>query len=165
VTLKRPPAFDRIDVSVLAALQRDGRSTIQKLAETVGLSPRACLERVRRLEASGIISGYRAEIEIDQLSRPVTVFAEIVLEKHANHVLFERRIAAVEEIIESWELSGTIDYLARCVCADLSAYQDLTKRLVDDSELGIARIVSHVVLRPARRFAGYPAALLSRTAD
>ena len=163
--LKRPPAFDRIDVSVLAFLQRDGRSTIQKLAEAVGLSPRACLERVRRLESAGIISGYRAEIELDQLSRPVTVFAEIALEKHANHLLFERRIAAVQEIVESWELTGTVDYLARCVCADLTAYQDLTKRLVDDPQLGISRIVSHVVLRPARRFAGYPSGLFSRTAD
>jgi len=40
---KRPPALDRIDVKILAALQRDGRSTIQKLAQTVGLSPRASL--------------------------------------------------------------------------------------------------------------------------
>jgi len=159
---KRPPAFDRIDMSVLAALQRDGRSTIQKLADAVGLSARACLERVRRLETAGIISGYRAEIELDQLSRPVTVFAEIVMEKHANHLHFERRIAAVEEIVESWEISGAVDYLARCVCADLTAYVDLTKRLVDDPQLGIARIVSHVVLRPVRRFAGYPAALLCR---
>lgn len=162
---KRSPAFDRIDMSVLAALQRDGRSTIQKLAEAVNLSPRACLERVRRLETAGIISGYRAEIELDQLSRPVTVFAEIALEKHANHLRFERRIADVEDIVESWELSGTVDYLARCVCGDLTAYQDLTKRLVDDPQLGIARIVSHVVLRPVRRFAGYPASLFSRTPE
>ena len=162
---KRPPAVDRIDISLLAALQRDGRSTIQKLADTVGLSPRACLERVRRLEAAGIISGYRAEIELDHLSRPVTVFAEIVLENHANHLRFERRIAAVEEIVESWELSGTVDYLARCVCTDLTAYLDLTKWLVDDPQLGIARIVSHVVLRPVRRFGGYPATLLSRTSE
>jgi DNA-binding Lrp family transcriptional regulator len=165
VPAKRPPACDRIDISVLAALQREGRSTIQKLAEAVGLSPRACLERVRRLEAAGIIAGYRAEIELDQLSRPITVFAEIVLEKHANHVLFERRIAAVEDIVESWELSGTVDYLARCVCVDLTAYMDLTKGLVDDPQLGIARIVSHVVLRPVRRFAGYPTSLLTRISE
>jgi DNA-binding Lrp family transcriptional regulator len=157
--------LDRIDVSVLAALQRDGRATIQKLSGLVGLSPRACLERVRRLEAAGVISGYRAVIELDQLSRPVTVFAEIVLEKHASHGRFERRIATIDEFVEVWETSGTVDYLARVVCVDLTAYQTLTTRLVDDPLLGIARIISHVALRPVRRFAGYPQALLSRRHD
>src|SRR5436190_14295698 len=86
---KRPPALDRIDVKILAELQRDGRSTIQKLAETIGLSPRATLERVRRLEEAGVIAGYQAVIELRQLSRPVNIFAEIILEKHANRGRFE----------------------------------------------------------------------------
>jgi len=59
-------------------------------------------------------------------------------------------------------VSGTVDYLARFVCADLAAYQALTTGLIDDSRLGIARIVSHVTLRPIRRFTGYPEALLAR---
>src|SRR6516165_8302495 len=117
---KRPPALDRIDVKILAALQRDGRSTIQKLAHTVGLSPRASLERVRRLEASGVIAGYQAVVELGRLSRPVNV------------------------------------------CADLAAYEELTSALIDDENLGVARIVSHVALRPVRRFTGYPDALLAR---
>src|SRR5262249_57710823 len=81
---KRPPALDRIDVKILAALQRDGRSTIQKLAHAVGLSPRASLERVRRLEASGVIAGYQAVVELGRLSPPVNVFAEIILERQAK---------------------------------------------------------------------------------
>src|SRR4029453_16880380 len=76
---KRPPALDRIDVKILAALQRDGRSTIQKLAQAVGLSPRASLERVRRLEAAGVIAGYQAVVELARFARPVNVFAEIIL--------------------------------------------------------------------------------------
>jgi DNA-binding Lrp family transcriptional regulator len=67
---KRPPALDRIDVKILAALQRDGRSTIQKLAQAVGLSPRASLERVRRLEGAGVIAGYQAVVELARLARP-----------------------------------------------------------------------------------------------
>src|SRR6516164_62200 len=126
---KRPPALDRIDVKILAALQRDGRSTIQKLAHAVGLSPRASLERVRRLGASGVIAGY---------------------------------YAVVDEVVECWEVSGTVDYMARFVCADLAAYEELTSVLIDDENLGVARIVSHVALRPVRRFTGYPDALLAR---
>ena len=52
-------------------------------------------------------------------------------------------------------MSGTVDYLARFVCADLAAYQTLTTGLIDDPSLGVARIVSHVALRPIRRFTGY----------
>ena len=83
---KRPPALDHIDIKILAALQRDGRSTVEKLGRLVKLSSRACLERVRRLEAAGIIIGYRALLELGQLSRPVNVFAEIVRIGHALQV-------------------------------------------------------------------------------
>jgi DNA-binding Lrp family transcriptional regulator len=159
---KRPPALDRIDVKILAALQRDGRSTIQKLAQAVGLSPRASLERVRRLEAAGVIAGYQAVIELGRLSRPVNVFAEIVLERQANRGRFEKRVAAIEEVVECWEVSGAVDYVARFVCPDLAAYEELTTALIDDENLGVARIVSHVALRPVRRFSGYPGSLLGQ---
>jgi Lrp/AsnC family transcriptional regulator, regulator of ectoine-degradation genes len=159
---KRPPALDRIDVKILAALQRDGRSTIQKLAQAVGLSPRASLERVRRLEAAGVIAGYQAVIELGRLSRPVNVFAEIVLERQANRGRFEKRVAAIEEVVECWEVSGAVDYVARFICPDLAAYEELTTALIDDENLGVARIVSHVALRPVRRFGGYPASLLGQ---
>jgi Lrp/AsnC family transcriptional regulator, regulator of ectoine-degradation genes len=162
---KRPPGLDRIDIKILACLQRDGRSTINKLADKVGLSARACLERVRRLEAAGIIAGYHAVVDLGQLSRPVNVFAEIVLEKQANQSRFEQRLTAIEEIVECWEVSGTVDYLARFVCADLATYQALTNALIDDPRLGVGRIVSYVALRPVRRFTGYPESLLVRNLD
>ena len=159
---KRSPALDRIDIKILAALQRNGRLSIQKLSASAGLSARACLERVRRLEAAGIIIGYQALLDIGALSKPVNVFAEIVLEKHAQQNQLEQRLAAIEEVVECWEVSGTVDYLARFVCADLAAYQALTTALIDDPKLGVARIVSHVALRPIRRFAGFPEALFAR---
>jgi DNA-binding Lrp family transcriptional regulator len=158
---KRLPALDRIDIKILAHLQRHGRSTMQELAAKVGLSPRASLERARRLEAAGIITGYRAVIDLSRLLRPVNVFAEIVLAKHAQRAQVERRLAAMEELVECWEVTGATDYLARFVCVDLAAYEDLSTRLIDDPILGISRIVSHVALRPVRRFAGYPESLLS----
>jgi len=109
-----------------------------------------------------VIAGYQAVVELSRLSRPVNIFAEIILEKLANSRRFEKRLAAIEEVVECWEVSGTIDYLARFVCADLTAYEELTSELIDDPALGVARIVSHVALRPIRRFAGYPESLLAR---
>lgn len=159
---KRPPALDRIDVKILTVLQSDGRMTIQKLAEKVGLTPRPSLERVRRLEAVGVISGYRAVIELERLSRPVTVFAAIALEKHGRRDRFEQRLAGIEEIVECWEVGGEFDYSARFVCIDLARYETLTAALLDERALGVARIVSQIALRPVRRFAGYPPSLFFR---
>jgi DNA-binding Lrp family transcriptional regulator len=158
---KRPPALDRIDIKILAALQRSGRMTIQKLAGTAGLTPRPCLERVRRLEAAGIIAGYQAVLALERVSSPVTIFAEIVLEKQGRQDRLEKRLTAIEEVVECWEVSGDLDYLARFVCSDLARYETLTTDLIDDPELGVARIVSHIALRPVRRFIGYPLSLLS----
>ncbi len=101
-------------------------------------------------------------MELGRLSRPVNVFAEIILEKQANRGRFEKRLAAIEDVVECWEVSGTVDYIARFVCADLGTYEELTSALIDDVNLGVARIVSHVALRPIRRFAGYPESLLGR---
>jgi DNA-binding Lrp family transcriptional regulator len=165
VAAKHPSALDRIDVKILAALQRDGRTTFAQLAQRVGLSARATLERVRRLEAAGIIGGYQAVIELRRIARTVTVFAEIFLEKHANRSRFEKRLASVDAVIECWEVSGAVDYVARFVCADLPAYEELTSALIDDAQLGVARIVSHVALRAVCRFAGYPESLLAGKAD
>jgi Lrp/AsnC family transcriptional regulator of ectoine degradation len=117
---------------------------------------------VRRLELSGLIIGYQALIAVELLSRPLTVFAEIALERHGQHEQFERRLAAIEEAVECWEVSGTFDYLVRFACPDLAEYQVLTTALIDDPALGVARIVSHIALRPVRRFAGYPESLFVR---
>jgi DNA-binding Lrp family transcriptional regulator len=159
---RRAPALDRIDVKILAGLQHSGRITIQELAFSVGLSPRATLERVRRLEAAGIIAGYNAVIDVAKLTRPVTVFAEIALANQVHHGPLERRLAALEEVVECWEVSGAVDYVARFACPDLAAYAALTELLIDDPKLGIARIVSHVALRPVRGFTGYPESLFTR---
>ncbi len=161
MAVKRPPALDRIDIKILAALQRDGRVTIQKLAGAVGLTARPCLERVRRLEGAGIISGYRAVLALERLSKPITIFAEIALEMQGHQDRLEKRLVAIEEVVECWEVSGNVDYVARFVCADLGRYETLTADLIGDKTLGVSRIVSHIALRPVRRFAGYPVALLT----
>ncbi len=151
--------LDSIDVKILSALQRDGRMTIQKLAAIAGLSPRPCLERVRRLRAAGIIAGFHAEIDIDRLAKPVTVFTEVSLTRQARLDRVEARLKAIEETVECWEISGSSDYLVRFVCEDLARYEALTAELLGDRKLGIARLQSHIALRPVSRFTGYPASL------
>jgi Lrp/AsnC family leucine-responsive transcriptional regulator len=134
--------------------------TIQKLAGMVGLSARPCLERVRHLQAAGIIATIQAVIDLDLVSKPVTVFTELSLTRQARQERIEARLEAMDEAVESWEITGTSDYLVRFVCEDLSRYEALTNELLRDRRLGVARLISHIVLRPVSRFAGYPASLL-----
>ena len=122
---KRPPGLDRIDIKILAALQRDGRTTMQHLARGRALAagePRAGAAAGKLRHHFRLSGRGRAR----RLSRPVTVFAEIILEKQANRARFEKRLAALEEVVECWEVSGNVDYMARFVCADLAAYEELT---------------------------------------
>jgi DNA-binding Lrp family transcriptional regulator len=158
---KQARGLDAIDIKILAALQRDGRMTIQKLAGIVGLSPRPCLERVRRLQATGIIAAFQAVIDLDRLSNPVTVFTELSLTRQARQDRIEQRLKTIEEAVESWEITGSSDYLVRFVCEDLARYEALTNELLRDRRLGVARIISHVVLRPVNRFSGYPTPLFA----
>jgi DNA-binding Lrp family transcriptional regulator len=144
--------LDQIDLNILRELQQDGRITNQDLSERVGLSPRPCLERVRRLERDRVVTGYRALVDVRQVRSTVTVIAQIALEKQSRHTqtLFERRLQAIPEVVDCYEVSGSFDYVARIICGDIDGYQDLTASWLEDPEMGIARIVSNVVLRPVR---------------
>ncbi|MDG5496595.1 MULTISPECIES: Lrp/AsnC family transcriptional regulator [Azospirillaceae] len=150
--------LDQIDQRILMALQQDGRITNQALSEKVGLSPRPCLERVRRLEREGLIRRYQAVLDIRRLQSCITVLAQIAMERHGreSRQLFERRLANTPEVVECFEVSGAFDYVAKLICPDIDAYQELTQSWIDDSELGVVRVTSNIVLRPVRDMAPIP---------
>jgi DNA-binding Lrp family transcriptional regulator len=161
--MKRAPALDRIDVKILAELQRDGRSTIQKLAETIGLSrvPRWSGSAGWRRQASSRLSGR------GRASAAVTAGRHLRRDhpgKARQSRPFQYGWRRSDEVVECWEVSGDVDYLVRFVCADLAGYEEVTSALIDDTNLGVARIVSHVALRAtvASTLPEYPGSLLAR---
>jgi DNA-binding Lrp family transcriptional regulator len=124
--------LDQIDLRILERLQVDGRMTNQELAEAVGLSPSPCLNRVRRLEKAGVISGYQAHIELTKVCRHVDVIAAVTLRDHGleDFEVFEEMVAGMRFVIECTKVSGTIDYLVRFICPDIAAYQMLSDELL-----------------------------------
>jgi DNA-binding Lrp family transcriptional regulator len=150
--------LDRIDRRILALLQQDGRITHAALAQRVSLSPRACLDRVRRLEREGYITGYRACLDPRRVSQLVTVIAEVTLtdQRRTTRQVFEKRVQACEEVIECHLVSGTFDYLVRFACRDLDHYRELTSAWIDDVRMGVARVVSCPELETVKEFRGYP---------
>jgi DNA-binding Lrp family transcriptional regulator len=142
------PKLDRIDLRILAQLQRTGRITNVELADAVGLSPSPCLTRVKRLEQAGYISGYGAQIDLKKLGDFVTVFTEVTLQDHrsSDFVRFESKIRNVDEIMECHLVSGGYDYLLKFVTSGLGQYQEIIEGLLE-SNLGIEKYFSYIVIK------------------
>ena len=143
--------LDDIDLKIVAALQRDGRMTKLSLAEAVNLSPTACWERLRRLETSGVIAGYAAQVDAEKLGHATTVLVEVTLKSHRHNDFqrFEAAIRAEPEIVACDATGGGIDYVLRVVTTDIDAYQRLIDRLLV-AEIGIDRYFTYVVTKAVK---------------
>lgn len=148
--------LDQIDTRILSALQTNARITNHRLAETVGLSPSPCLQRVRKLERAGLLGPYLARIDLDRVCRNVTVIATVTLKTHEHQDFnaFEAAVAGLPEVVECFKVSGAFDYFLRFVCPDLARYHTLSEDLLTHGP-GIAQISSHVVLDRTKEFRGY----------
>jgi DNA-binding Lrp family transcriptional regulator len=151
------PALDAIDRRILARLQAFGRITNQALAEIVGLSPSACLARVRRLETTGVITGYQARIAPERLGPSVLIFAPVTLKSQHPRDLarFEAALSEIPEVIEAAQVSGPFDFLLKVVTRDVHAWSELADSLIE-ADLGVDKITSHILMKQSKSFAGYP---------
>lgn len=140
--------LDRIDRKLLNALQAEGRLSNTDLAARVGLSQSACLRRVQRLEAGGVIEAYGALLNAAAVGKPETVFIEITLSNQSEAALdaFERAVAASPDILECHLMAGEYDYLLRVAVADSADYERLHRKQLAAFP-HVARIRSHFTLR------------------
>jgi Lrp/AsnC family transcriptional regulator, leucine-responsive regulatory protein len=118
---------DRVDRAIVSRLQVDGRLPNVDLAEAVSLSPSACLRRVKALEASGIIAGYRAELDRVRAGLGLTVFIELKVESHSQETSaqLEAALTAIPAVVACYLISGTADFFVEVVVPDLAAYEQL----------------------------------------
>ena len=140
--------MDELDRKIIAALQDDGRLTITELAAQVGLTVSPCHRRLRELERSGAIRGYRAVVDAEALGLPFEVLVFVTMRREDRETLmaFEQGLAAIPNVVRAERLFGDPDYLLRIVTKDLAAYQ----RLQDDrltSLAGVQRMTSTLVMK------------------
>lgn len=140
--------LDRIDIRILAELQRNGRITNVELAELVHLSPSPCLTRVKRLQKAGYIVGYAAQIDVAKLGETLTVFTEFTLKNHRqiDFARFQETLEKIDSCVECHLISGGYDYLAKFVTSGISDYQGIIETLIDRN-IGIDRYFSYVVMK------------------
>ncbi|MFZ2099051.1 MAG: Lrp/AsnC family transcriptional regulator [Oricola sp.] len=117
--------LDSIDLAILRELQEDGRMTNVELASRVGISAPPCLRRVRRLEETGVISGYRAILDAGRLGKEIVAFCLVGLHHQSDAEL--KAFAALTEgwplVREAWMVSGESDFLLHCVAPDFKTFQ------------------------------------------
>ncbi len=149
--------LDKIDRSILAALQQDGRMTNVHLAERVSLSEAACLRRVRTLEAEGFIAGYVALVDPKKVGLPASAFVQITLQQEQQQDLdaFENAVGAIPEVMECHLMTGEFDYLIRVVVADMSDFERIHRQYLTNLP-GVARVHSSFALRTVTKKTALP---------
>lgn len=149
--------LDRIDHAILETLQKDGRISNNDLSERVGLSPSACLRRVKALESSGVIDHYVAMVHQSAAQLPDNVFVQITVEKQTKEKLaeFERKVKECPQIMECYLMSGDADYLLRVIVSDASDYERLHMDVLTDLP-GVSQIKSNFSLRTVTKKTSIP---------
>ncbi len=141
--------LDRYDRQILEILQSEGRISNQDLADRIGLSPSPCLRRVRTLEESGLITGYRALLDAKKLGLSLMALIGISMDQHTpeRFANLEKAIAEIPEILECLLITGQqSDYQLKVVVKDMDAYQDLLLNKITRIQ-GVTGVHTSFVLR------------------
>jgi Lrp/AsnC family leucine-responsive transcriptional regulator len=141
--------IDRIDQQILEILQIDGRIANQDLADRIGLSPSPCLRRVRALEESGLITGYRAMLDAKKLGLSLIALVHISMDRHTpeRFANFEASVSVLPEVLECLLITGQdADYQIKVAVKDMDHYQTLLLNKLTRIE-GVTGVHSSFVLR------------------
>jgi len=149
--------MDRINNNLIRQLQKDGRLTNQELSERVSLSPSPCMRRVRKLEESGIITGYTAIVDNQKCGFLIKVFISVRLEKHTEEIVadFEAGVQELDEVLACYLISGSRDYLLQVVAKDLDDYQHFLRKKLRQVP-GIGQLESNFVMEKIKKTALLP---------
>jgi len=131
--------LDVIDLKILRILQEKGRITNLQLSQEIGLSPAPTLERVKKLESSGVIEGYHAQVNDTLLGMGIKAFISISLERQKvdSIVTFKSKIQAIPEVLECYQITGNADYFLKVVVKDIPSFESLiSNKLSQIEEIG-----------------------------
>lgn len=119
--------LDKLDRRILDLLQHNGRMSMTELADTVGLTVTPCIERVRRLERDGVITGYHARVDPSALDAGLLVFVEITMSSKSERTFeeFRREILCIPQVQECHLVSGDFDYLVKARIKEIGQYRSL----------------------------------------
>lgn len=147
--------IDDIDRRLLTLLQRDASLSQRELAEKVGLSQNACWRRLQRLQASGVLTGTRAGVDLSRLGLDLTVFVMIRTRHHSRDWVqaFARYVGNLPEVIDCYRIGGDWDYMLKVVTRGMAGYDAFYQRLITgfdfDTVTGLFSMEGILENRPA----------------
>lgn len=146
--------LDKFDLAILRVLQQDARASLNEVSAQVGLSSTPCWNRIRRLEAEGVILGYTVRIDPAKIGLTDTVIVQVTLESHNDEMLYKfgQALDEIPEILEAFLVSGTYDYYIRLVVRDTRDYERLLRERLYKIP-GIRHSISSFVLRVLKQAA------------
>jgi DNA-binding Lrp family transcriptional regulator len=149
--------LDDRDLAILRALQKNGRLTNAALAETVNLSPSACLRRVNALEDAKLIAGYVMLMDEKTAGFPGSAFVSVTLDQQGRQMLdrFEAAVANYPEILECHLLAGNADYLVRIAYRDTADFERIHRDILTQLP-GVVRVQSTMSLRTVKKTTELP---------
>ncbi|PVZ86315.1 AsnC family transcriptional regulator [Serratia sp. S1B] len=149
--------MDNIDRKILAELQSDGRLSITELAERVNLSLSPCHRRLRALEESGVITGYRANLDPGKMgfNFVALVFATLREGDRKTVSAFEQAVEEIPQIVHAQRLFGDPDYLMHVVTRDLPAFQKLYDQQLSAMP-GVQHLRSTLVMKTVVQDRSFP---------
>jgi Lrp/AsnC family leucine-responsive transcriptional regulator len=136
--------MDAIDRRILGVVARNGRSTLQDLAEEVRLSVSATRDRLRRLEREAYVTGYVARVDQERLGFPLDAFVQVEVGAATDVLSFEAALRELPAVVEAVHATGDCDFLIRLRCADTGELHRVVRAL--KSDLGATRTITRVVL-------------------
>lgn len=149
--MRNESVIDSVDQAILRELTRDGRQSNVELATKVGLTPAPCLRRVKRLESSGVITGYRARIDPVAAGRDFCVYTSVQVTMTSRDVVeqFERTVASYDEVTEMRRVYGEVDYFLRVEVTDNNAYERFQAEKMYPLP-GVHRMVSYATMKTVK---------------
>ena len=120
--------MDRIDDAILSALQNDGRMSNKELAAAVGLAPSSCLERVRRLQDRGVLTGFHAYVDTGALNIGLQAFVSVRLSQHSRELVesFRDHLISLREVVGVYHVAGQVDFMVHVAVRDAQHLRNLT---------------------------------------
>lgn len=143
--------IDRIDRKILVTLQKNNRIPNQELAELVGLSPPACLKRVKRLRRERAIVGDVSIINSELADTTMTLIVSVEMERDRTDIyqLFRKSILKATEVTQCYQISGSYDFMLVVKVKDLQGYEGFVERVLR-TDLNIRKFHSSVSLRTVK---------------
>jgi Lrp/AsnC family leucine-responsive transcriptional regulator len=155
-TKENPRKLDRIDVTILDTLQKNGRISNVELAKIVHLSPSPCLDRVKRLEQEGYIEGYSAKLNAKKLSLGMTAFIQVTLDRTTADVFdrFRDEVVKINAVAECHMVAGGFDYLLKLRFKDMDAYRELLGKITELP--AVSQTNTYIVMEHVKNDQGVP---------